>query len=185
MGYCGTLDPAVTGVLPIAPRPRHPAAPLLPGEKTYQQHPAGSDHQHRRPRGRTLSSQPWPQLSAAELEEALDSFRGAIQQRSPQVSAVHVDGVWAHARARRGEQMSCLPAPSPFTGWNCSAGMPIRELALEVHCSSGTYIRSLARDWENGWAAGAACQLRRVQALGFQIDQASDLFDWPEEGPLS
>ena len=99
---------------------------------------------------------------------------------------MHVDGVRAHARARRGERME-LPARAvtlhrlELLGWDADQG----RLALEVHCSSGTYIRSLARDLgERLGCGGCLANLRRVQALGSQIDQASDLPDWPEEGPL-
>ena len=187
VGHGGTLDPAVTGVLPIALGPATRLLPYLPGEKTYQGSiQLGLTTNTDDLEGEQLSSQPWPQLSAAELEDALNSFRGTIQQRPPQVSAVHVDGVRAHARARRGEQME-LPA-RPVTlhrlellGWDADQG----RLALEVHCSSGTYIRSLARDLgERLGCGGCLANLRRVQALGFQIDQASDLPDWPEDGPL-
>ena len=148
----------MTGVLPIALGPATRLLPYLPGEKTYQGSiQLGLTTNTDDLEGEQLGSQPWPQLSAAELEEALDSFRGAIQQRPPQVSAVHVDGVRAHARARRGEQMELLARPVTLhrlelLGWDADQG----RLALEVHCSSGTYIRSLARDLGERLGCGAA-----------------------------
>ena len=183
VGHGGTLDPAVTGVLPIALGPATRLLPYLPGEKTYR----GSIQLGRTTstddlEGELLQSQPWPLLRPEELEAALKSFRGTIHQRPPQVSAVHVDGVRAHERARRGEQMD-LPA-RPVTihrlellHWEASSG----RLDLEVHCSAGTYIRSLARDLgEQLGCGGCLASLRRIQALGFHIHQAVPLPEWPD-----
>ena len=187
VGHGGTLDPAVTGVLPIALGPATRLLPYLPGDKTYRGSiqlglTTSSDDLE----GLVLDTSPWPELSTEQLEAALQAFRGEIQQRPPQVSAVHVDGVRAHERARRGEQMD-LPA-RPVTihrlelmHWDASSG----RLDLEVHCSAGTYIRALARDLgEQLGCGGCLASLRRVQALGFQIDQASDLPDWPGDRAL-
>jgi len=190
VGHGGTLDPAVTGVLPIALGPATRLLPYLPGEKTYRgviqlgRRTSSDDLQ-----GELLEQQAWPHLSHTELESALEPFRGEIQQRPPQVSAVHVDGERAHARARRGEVME-LPARSVtlhrlvLTQWNADSG----QLGIEVHCSSGTYIRSLARDLGDAIGCGGClASLRRTQALGFHEQQASPLpetDDTPPE-PLS
>ncbi|MGC6483209.1 MAG: tRNA pseudouridine(55) synthase TruB [Synechococcus sp.] len=186
VGHGGTLDPAVTGVLPIALGPATRLLPYLPGDKTYQGSiQLGLTTSTDDLDGEQLTIQPWPQhLTTADLEAALARFRGPIQQRPPQVSAVHVDGVRAHQRARRGEHMD-LPA-RPVTihrlellHWDPDQG----RLALEVLCSSGTYIRSLARDLGKQLGCGGClASLRRVQALGFHIEQACDLPDWPQDG---
>ena len=188
VGHGGTLDPAVTGVLPIALGPATRLLPYLPGDKTYR----GSIQLGRTTssddlEGTVLTTSPWPELSTEQLEKSLQAFRGEIQQRPPQVSAVHVDGVRAHERARRGEQMD-LPA-RPVTihrlellHWDASSG----RLDLEVHCSAGTYIRALARDLgEQLGCGGCLASLRRVQALGFQIEEAAALPEWPDAAPLA
>lgn len=178
VGHGGTLDPAVTGVLPLAVGPATRLLPYLPGAKTY----VGSIQLGRRTSsddldGDLLEECPWPRLSHADLNQRLDAFRGTIQQRPPQVSAVHVDGVRAHTRARRGETMDLLPREVSIDrltllDWDPNSG----ELALEVHCSAGTYIRSLARDLgEQLGCGGCLARLRRLQALGFSIDQAAPL----------
>lgn len=178
VGHGGTLDPAVTGVLPLAVGPATRLLPYLPGAKTY----VGSIQLGRRTSsddldGDLLEERPWPRLSHADLNQRLDAFRGTIQQRPPQVSAVHVDGVRAHTRARRGETMDLLPREVridrlTLLDWDPDSG----ELALEVHCSAGTYIRSLARDLgEQLGCGGCLARLRRLQALGFSIDQAAPL----------
>ena len=180
VGHGGTLDPAVTGVLPIALGPATRLLPYLPGDKTYRgviqlgQVTSSDDLE-----GELLQQNPWPGLDPEDLNAALNPFRGAIQQRPPQVSAVHVDGERAHARARRGEVMD-LPARAVTIHrltplhWDQAQG----RLELEVHCSAGTYIRSLARDLGESWGAAAAWPLRRTR-LGFDVSQAHAL---PEAG---
>ena len=112
VGHGGTLDPAVTGVLPIAVGQATRLLPYLPGEKTYRGviqlgiTTSSDDLQ-----GEELSRQARPVVSRAELDGVLNRFRGAIRQRPPQVSAVHVDGERAHARARRGEAMDLPERP--------------------------------------------------------------------------
>ena len=180
VGHGGTLDPAVTGVLPIALGPATRLLPYLPGEKTYRgviqlgTRSSSDDLQ-----GEILETLPWPELSNQTCLEALAPFQGTIQQRPPQVSAVHVNGERAYARARRGESME-LPAKTvsierlDLLDWDPTSG----RLQVEVHCSAGTYIRSLARDLgELLGCGGCLAQLTRIQALGFDIEQAHPLPD--------
>ena len=178
VGHGGTLDPAVTGVLPIALGPATRLLPYLPGDKTYRGViQLGSVTSSDDLEGELLRQAPWPDLQPEELEVALAPFHGPIQQRPPQVSAIHVDGERAHARARRGEQMDLPPRPVTIhrlqlLHWDPNQG----QLTLEVHCSAGTYIRSLARDLgEQLGCGGCLAQLRRTQALGFLESQAQAL----------
>ena len=178
VGHGGTLDPAVTGVLPIALGPATRLLPYLPGEKTYRgvlqlgTRSSSDDLQ-----GEILETLPWPELSDHDCLEALAPFQGTIQQRPPQVSAVHVDGERAHARARRGESMD-LPARTvtierlDLLDWDPRSG----RLWIEVHCTAGTYIRALARDLgETLGCGGCLATLTRTQALGFHLAQAHPL----------
>ena len=187
VGHGGTLDPAVTGVLPIALGPATRLLPYLPQEKTYKgvvqlgTRTSSDDLQ-----GELLEQVPWPELDTERLETTLNVFRGAIQQRPPQVSAVHVDGERAHARARRGEAMDLPPRPVTIhrlklLNWDSESG----RFSLEVHCSAGTYIRSIARDiGELLGCGGCLASLRRTQALGFQIEQAHPLPDQDQTPPV-
>ena len=178
VGHGGTLDPAVTGVLPIALGPATRLLPYLPGEKTYRgvlqlgTRSSSDDLQ-----GEILETLPWPELSDHDCLEALAPFQGTIQQRPPQVSAVHVDGERAHARARRGESMD-LPARTvtierlDLLDWDPTLG----RLRIEVHCTAGTYIRALARDLGDALGCGGClAELTRTQALGFHLAQAHPL----------
>jgi tRNA pseudouridine55 synthase len=152
--------------------------PYLPGEKTY----TGVIQLGRRTssddlEGELLEQQAWPSLREAELNSSLEAFRGAIEQRPPQVSAVQVDGERAHARARRGEAMDLPPRAVTvhrleLLDWDAALG----QLSIEVHCSAGTYIRSIARDLgDRIGCGGCLASLRRTQALGFHAHQAHPL----------
>jgi tRNA pseudouridine55 synthase len=178
VGHGGTLDPAVTGVLPIAVGSATRLLPYLEGDKAYRGVvQLGVITSTDDLAGELLERQAVPALTAPELEQALEAFRGAIQQRPPQVSAVHVDGERAYARVRRGEQLELPPRPVTIhrlelLGWDPGNG----QLELAVHCSAGTYIRALARDLgETLGCGGSLARLRRTAALGFTLAQAVDL----------
>ena len=178
VGHGGTLDPAVTGVLPIALGPATRLLPYLEGDKTYRGvvqlglRTVSDDLE-----GEVLARFAVPALEAADLEAALASFRGPIQQVPPQVSAVHVEGQRAYALVRQGEQLELAPRAVTIQrlellGWDGATA----RLELLVRCSAGTYIRSLARDLGEALGCGGAlAQLRRSEALGFGLEQAVPL----------
>ena len=186
VGHGGTLDPAVTGVLPIALGPATRLLPYLSGDKAYRGViqlglTSSSDDLE----GETLQQRPVPELSLTELEAALAPFRGAILQRPPQVSAVHVNGERAYARVRRGEQLDLPPRPVTIhalelLSWEQASG----RLELAVRCSAGTYIRSLARDLGEALGCGGClASLRRTEALGFSLEQALPLEQLQQGAP--
>ena len=178
VGHGGTLDPAVTGVLPLALGPATRLLPYLEGDKTYRGvvqlglRTVSDDLE-----GEVLASFAVPALEAADLEAALASFRGPIQQVPPQVSAVHVKGQRAYALVRQGEQLELAPRAVTIQrlellGWDGATA----RLELLVRCSAGTYVRSLARDLGEALGCGGAlAQLRRSEALGFGLEQAVPL----------
>jgi tRNA pseudouridine55 synthase len=98
---------------------------------------------------------------------------------------VHVGGERAYARARRGELVELPPRPVTIhslqlLGWDPAEA----RLELEVRCSAGTYIRSLARDLGEHLGCGAAlARLRRTETLGFDLSTAVDL-ERLASGPL-
>lgn len=177
VGHGGTLDPAVTGVLPLALGPATRLLPYLSGDKTYRGVvQLGVTTTTDDLEGDVLQRSDLPDaaLEPDALEAALEAFRGPIQQVPPQVSAVHVDGVRAYARARRGETMALAARPVIIHHLTLLAVDPAQgQLQLEVHCSAGTYIRALARDLGAALGTGGAlASLRRTAALGFDLDDA-------------
>jgi tRNA pseudouridine55 synthase len=178
VGHGGTLDPAVTGLLPIAVGPATRLLPYLRGDKAYRGviqlglRTSSDDLE-----GEPIARAPVPALRTEELDRLLGNFRGPIQQRPPQVSAVHVQGERAYQRVRRGETLELQPRAViiqqlSLLGWDPLSG----RLEVEVCCSAGTYIRSLARDLGEALSCGGClASLRRTEALGFGLDGAVPL----------
>lgn len=178
VGHGGTLDPAVTGVLPVALGPATRLLPYLDGRKRYEGViqlglRTSSDDLD----GDVLSTAPVPPLSGDAIEALLAPFRGEILQRPPQVSAVHVEGERAYARARRGETMELAARPVTIDALELIRWDQERQqLHLDVTCSAGTYIRSLARDLGDSLGCGGSlARLRRSAALGFTLDDSLSL----------
>ncbi len=179
VGHGGTLDPAVTGVLPIALGGATRLLPYLTGDKRYR----GVVRLGLRTSSDDLSGEelegrrPVPSLGPGELETALAPFRGTIQQRPPNVSAVHVDGERAYLRARRGEELTLASKTVTISELHLLGWHPERaEVELEVACTAGTYIRSLARDLGEALGCGGClAELRRTEALGFGLEQCVPL----------
>ncbi len=178
VGHGGTLDPAVTGVLPIALGAATRLLPYLSGDKAYRGVvQLGVSTNSDDLEGEVVERRPLPALTAAELEDALAPFRGPIAQVPPQVSAVHVDGVRAYQRVRQGESLELAARAVTIQqlellGWDPASG----QLELALRCSAGTYVRALARDLGTALGCGGAlARLRRTEALGFGLEQAVPL----------
>ncbi len=178
IGHGGTLDPAVTGVLPIAIGKATRLLQFLPGTKAYQGiiqlgRTTSTDDIH----GEILTDKNWPQLNSIYLNKVLRKFTGNIKQKPPRISSVHIKGERAYKRAHRGEVFELSSKEIVIhqlllLNWNQDVG----QLEIKVNCSSGTYIRSLARDLgEILGCGGCLAQLRRTQALGFQEEQCIKL----------
>jgi tRNA pseudouridine55 synthase len=181
VGHGGTLDPAVSGVLPIALGPATRLLPYLPGDKGYRAiiqlgiRTTTDDLQ-----GAVVSRQrPDGALLQQDLEAILAPFRGTIQQRPPAFSAVHVNGKRAYALARQGQPPVLAPREVTLHQLTLLRWDPdLAQLELEILCSSGTYIRSLARDLGDVLGCGAAlANLRRTFALGFSLTNCVRLED--------
>ncbi|WP_320667077.1 tRNA pseudouridine(55) synthase TruB [Prochlorococcus sp. MIT 1307] len=178
VGHGGTLDPSVTGVLPIALGPATRLLTYLPSDKRYR----GIIQLGKRTTtddldGEIISNQPWPKIEQTILNKHLDMFRGKIRQQPPNISSIHIKGERAYKKALRGEVFD-LPDRSItiheilLLGWDQSTG----RIEINVHCSSGTYIRALARDLGNSLGCGGClAKLRRTEALGFNEKQALPL----------
>ncbi len=181
IGHGGTLDPNVTGVLPIAIGNATRLLPYLPGSKTYR----GVLHLGRQTltddlQGEVIKVSPLPTLKQDCLEKYLAKFQGEIEQQPPHYSSVHVKGKRSYELARKGIYAD-LPRRSVtvyklrLLKWKPESG----ELEVYIHCSAGTYIRSIARDLGKLIGCGGCLgELRRIQALGFAEIQAIPLPDW-------
>ena len=178
VGHTGTLDPQVTGILPIALGHATRFIQYLPQKKIYigvikLGIQTNTDDIH----GKIINNRNWPELNSAQLENYLDNFRGTIQQIPPKVSSVHINGERAYKKSFRNENFELSPKEVNISNlklinWNQKEG----TIELRIHCSSGTYIRSIARDLGkllNSY--GCLYKLKRVEASGFDENNAFTL----------
>ena len=178
VGHTGTLDPQVTGVLPLALGSATRFIQYLPQEKSYigiiqLGIKTTTDDIH----GEILKRKDIPRLTFDNLDNSLNSFRGTFQQIPPQVSSVHVNGERAYKKSWRKENF-ILPSKEVkvesliLKDWDQANG----QLRIQVNCSSGTYIRSIARDLGILLKSeGCLYDLRRIKASGFSEDKSIDL----------
>ena len=122
------------------------------------------------PEGAVIANAPLPDRGA--VESALVQFSGEIEQAPPAYSAIHIDGERASALARRGDAPVMRKRPVHIHRLELLSWEP-PHARIFVHCSSGTYIRSLARDI--ALAAGSRAYLTalvRTRVAGFKLEDA-------------
>ena len=186
VGHTGTLDPQVTGTLPIAIGSATKFIQYLPQGKTYiGKIQLGIRTTTDDMEGEILNKKEWPMLSNDQLDKYLNEFRGIIKQVPPKVSSVHVNGVRAYKKAFRNEEFELDPKEIEIEElvlqkWDQVNGI----LEIKVSCTSGTYIRSIARDLGQILdSEGCLMDLKRISACGFheensiKISEISDLSD--------
>jgi tRNA pseudouridine55 synthase len=177
VGHLGTLDPIATGVLPVMIGQVTRLAQFWErAEKTYETvvrfgfATASYDRQ-----GEVVGPVTEVQVTAEQIEAALEPMRGEILQTPPPVSAKKVNGVPSYKLARRNEAPELAPVR-----------VTIFELALlsvegdrarlRVHCSAGTYIRAIAHELGMQVGCGAHVEeLVRTQSGPFRIEQGRSL----------
>lgn len=164
VGHLGTLDPQATGVLPLAIRDATKLVPyLVAGTKRYRGTiRLGIETDTLDGDGRILREHTGPLPSEADVRAALGKFAGEIEQIPPMYSAVKKGGVALHRLARRGEEVEREPRRVRIDRIELIRyTAPVLE--LEVDCSPGTYVRSLAADL--GTALGCGAHLASLQRL--------------------
>lgn len=177
VGHAGTLDPLATGVLLVClGRATRLVEYLMGQKKVYEatvklgQSTATYDAE-----GEVTLTRPVPPLTITQLEEALNPFRGEIEQVPPMYSALKQKGQPLYKLARAGVEVE---RPSrPVTIYQLTLlSWQEPELQLEIHCSAGTYIRSLAHDLgELLGCGGHLTALKRTAVGTFTTEKAVDL----------
>jgi tRNA pseudouridine55 synthase len=167
VGHLGTLDPMATGVLPLViGRATRLAQFFASGEKTYEatiQFGWATDTYDRE--GSTTSAQVTPSFTRAELESALERFRGNFLQTPPPFSAKKISGTPAYRLARKQVTVELQPVEVHVLA------LDLREFTgdtarLSVRCSPGTYLRSIAHDLGRELGCGAFLSALRRSASG-------------------
>lgn len=173
-GHLGTLDPFATGLLPLCLGEGTKAAPYLnTAGKSYQgtiRLGTTTDTDDRT--GETLATGTVPDLASIDWSEMAARFLGEIQQVPPAFSAIKRDGRPMYERARRGELVE-LP-PRTVTIERLVFEPRDEDLVwVDLDCSKGTYVRSLARDLGAALGCGGHLDSLRRTAFGpFTLDAA-------------
>jgi tRNA pseudouridine55 synthase len=190
VGHAGTLDPMATGVLVIGfGRATRLLGHLLLADKTYVatvrlgQTTTTDDAE-----GDVTATTPTGDLSEDAVRAALAGFVGAIQQVPSTVSAIKVDGKRAYQRARDGEEV-VLPAREVTVrsaeAVNFCRDGDFLDFELRLSCSTGTYVRAIARDLGALLGVGGhLTALRRTSVGPFTLDQAAVDLEHVDVAPL-
>lgn len=170
VGHGGTLDPDATGVLLLGVgRATRLLRYLLPLDKTYAGEVLlGAETSTLDAAGDITATHDMAGVTWADVEVAADRFRGRIEQIPPMVSALKVDGQRLHELARQGIEVEREARPVTIHQLDLippTDGDPMR-FGIEVTCSAGTYIRSLAADIGTALGGGAHLGSLRRTAVG-------------------
>lgn len=179
VGHGGTLDPAATGVLPIAVGKATRLLQYLPAQKAY----------HARIRlgvrtatddlaGEVIEMQPASEVTLAQIEALLPQFTGKIEQIPPVYSAIQRGGKRLYELARKGEVIE-VPVRTveiyriEILGWYPGE---FPELEVAIACGSGTYIRAIARDLGAILnVGGTLARLTRTHSCGMKLSESLTL----------
>ena len=176
VGHAGTLDPMATGVLLVCVgQAVRVTEYLIDHDKKYRARVRLGTETDTYDAAGTIVAQRAVTATHEQVERALAGFVGKHTQMPPAYSAIKKDGVKMYELARRGVEVERTPRPIEFFSIN------VREIALpnvefDVHCSKGTYIRSLAHDLGEALACGACLTaLTRTASGHFALDDAITL----------
>jgi len=178
VGHAGTLDPMATGVLVLGvERATRLLGHLMLTEKTYSATVRlGASTTTDDAEGEITATTPAGHLTEGDVRAALAAFDGDIQQVPSTVSAIKVDGKRAYARARDGEEVELKPRTvtiHEIAAGNFRIDGDYLDLEIRVRCSSGTYIRAIARDLGRALGVGGHLTALRRHSVGpFTLDDA-------------
>ncbi|MFD0279571.1 tRNA pseudouridine(55) synthase TruB [Kitasatospora sp. NPDC127111] len=186
VGHAGTLDPMATGVLVIGvERATRLLGHLMLTAKTYEatirlgQTTVTDDRE-----GEVTSSTAADGVSREAVEAGIAALTGEIMQVPSKVSAIKIDGKRSYARVREGEDFELAARPTTVHSFTvheyrtavAEDGTPVLDLDVTVECSSGTYIRALARDLGAGLGVGGhLTALRRTKVGPYGVESARTL----------
>lgn len=192
VGHAGTLDPMATGVLVLGvEKATKLLGHLALTEKEYLgtvrlgQNTLTDDAE-----GDITSSTDASRVTREAIDAGVAKLTGRIMQVPSKVSAIKIDGVRSYKRARDGEDFEIPARPvtvSSFAVYDirdavAEDGTPVLDLIVSVVCSSGTYIRALARDLGADLGVGGhLTALRRTRVGPYRLDSARTLEQLQEE----
>ncbi|WP_030462947.1 tRNA pseudouridine(55) synthase TruB [Kitasatospora sp. NRRL B-11411] len=186
VGHAGTLDPMATGVLVIGvERATRLLGHLMLTAKTYEatirlgQTTVTDDRE-----GEVTASVPADGVAREAIDAGIAELTGEIMQVPSKVSAIKIDGKRSYARVREGEDFELAARPTTVHSFTVHEvrpavtedGTPVLDLDVTVECSSGTYIRALARDLGAALGVGGhLTALRRTRVGPYGVESAHTL----------
>jgi len=176
-GHTGTLDPRASGVLVVLIGPAVRLSQYVAAsDKRYQAIiRLGASTDTYDADGKFTRSEVPVNITEEEFRRVLKSFEGEIVQTPPPFSAVKVKGRKAYELARAGEEVELAPRKIKVYHLDVLEWAP-PEVVIDVYCSSGTYVRSLANDLGNALGCGAyLVGLRRTKSGRFTLRDAVTL----------
>ncbi|MBW8700450.1 tRNA pseudouridine synthase B [Streptomyces sp. MBT84] len=192
VGHAGTLDPMATGVLVLGvEKATKLLGHLALTEKEYLgtvrlgQNTVTDDAE-----GEITSSADASAVTRDAVDAGIAKLTGDIMQVPSKVSAIKIDGVRSYKRAREGEDFDIPARPVTVSSFSlydvreavAEDGTPVLDLVVSVVCSSGTYIRALARDLGADLGVGGhLTALRRTRVGPYKLDAARTLEQLQQE----
>ncbi|WP_019347829.1 MULTISPECIES: tRNA pseudouridine(55) synthase TruB [Mycolicibacterium] len=191
VGHAGTLDPMATGVLVVGIERATKILGLLTAtDKSYSATiRLGQTTTTEDAEGEVLQTVSAAHVTDEQLESAVAALRGDIAQVPSAVSAIKVGGQRAYKLAREGQTVELAARPVRIDRFDVTAVRRVDDFAdvdVEVDCSSGTYIRALARDVGATLGVGGhLTALRRTKVGRYGLGEARTLDDLAEHARLS
>jgi tRNA pseudouridine55 synthase len=185
VGHAGTLDPMATGVLIVGvQKATRLLGYLLSSDKAYEATiRLGMTTITDDAEGEVVTATGAADLDEAEIEAAMAKLRGDILQVPAAVSAIKINGVRSYRRVRAGQSVELSERPVTIRRFDLLDrreldvnGVSCVDLSVVVECSSGTYIRALARDFGAALGVGGhLSSLRRTRVGAFTLEEAQTL----------
>lgn len=172
-GHTGSLDPLATGLLPVClGSATKISAFLLDADKRYRVRVRlGEVTTTADAEGEVIRTAPTDGVTEAALRTALDGFRGTISQLPPMYSAVKHQGERLYKLARQGIEVERQPREVTIFGIELLE-FALPEVEIDVHCSKGTYVRTLAEDLGEVLGCGGHVIALRRSGVGPYVETA-------------
>lgn len=176
VGHSGTLDPMCTGLLPVFSGKDTRLINILPHKKAYRATMLLGVETDTEDVTGTVLSEKTVTVGFSDVKAAAGKFVGEIMQTPPMYSAIKKNGKKLYELAREGIETEREARKITVYSLDVSRTEKENEYALDVKCSSGTYIRTLCADIGKALGCGAAMSsLRRTFSNGFSLENAVPL----------
>lgn len=184
VGHCGTLDPAATGLLVVTlGSATRLTRFLINAPKTYSGTIRfGITTDTYDATGEVTEKKSTEGLSEDSVRKAIAEMVGSMDQAAPAYSAKKVDGVKYYELARRGEEVPISKKEITIFDFEVNSALSDDRIDFTLSCSTGTYVRSVAKDLGDTLGCGAHLEALRRLAVGpFGIANARTLGSFPEQ----